>query len=86
MPVPKRERVDSTAIRSLGHDATTKRLDVEFRKSGAVYRYSGVSARVAANLENASSIGRHFVRNVRNNYEYDRIRKGTPRRAAKRKR
>lgn len=82
----KRSRVSSSAIRSIGHDKEKKRLEVEFRKSGSVYAYRGVSTRSANNLKNASSIGRHFVKNVRNDYPYERVRGGTGRRRVKKHR
>lgn len=71
--------VSSTAIRALGHDKENDTLDVEFRKSGSKYRYDGVSAKTAKRLENASSIGRYFVRNIRDDYEFTRLRKSRPR-------
>lgn len=71
--------VNSTAIRSLGHDPDSDTLDVEFRKSGSKYRYDGVSAKTAKRLENASSIGRYFVRNVRDNYDFTKLRSGRAR-------
>lgn len=84
--MPTRKVVASRCMRSIGYEKKTKRLDIEFRKSGAVYRYSGVGARAAANLEKASSRGRHFNRNVRNAYAYEKIRAGRRRTKAKRTR
>lgn len=82
----KRERVDSTCLRSVGHDKEKKKLSLEFRKSGAVYEYSGVSKRAAGALVNASSIGKKFNKSIRNDYPYERVRGGTPKRGAKKHR
>lgn len=35
--------MDSTSIASIGYDRRGRELEVEFRQSGDVYRYSGVS-------------------------------------------
>jgi hypothetical protein len=77
--------VTSRCLRTIEHDGD-RRLKVEFKKSGAVYEYKGVSKRSATLLKSASSIGRHFVRNIRNNYPYTKLRGGRPRRKAKRTR
>lgn len=85
-PLPFRTGVTSACLRNIEHDEGRKRLTVEFKKSGAVYAYRGVSRRVATNLANAGSVGRHFVRNVRNNYAYEKLRAGRRRTKAKRTR
>lgn len=35
--------MDSTSIASIGYESRSCELDIEFRQSGDVYRYSGVS-------------------------------------------
>lgn len=81
-----RVAVNSTCLRVVEHDNEDKRLRLEFRTSGAIYEYSGVSKRAATNLAKAESVGRYFNRNVRNNYPYERVRASRPRRKAKRTR
>lgn len=83
---PKTEAVSSTCLRTVKHDKATKDLTVEFRTSGARYRYSGVSARTANGLKNASSVGKYYNRNVRNEYEYERLSGGRRRGRVKRHR
>jgi hypothetical protein len=58
----KREPVQSSRIRSIGHDPVTQRMEVEFN-DGKVYTYHGVSARKHKELMEAKSIGRHFGEN-----------------------
>lgn len=82
----KRTGVNSTCLRSIGHDKDAKKLSLEFKTSGAVYEYSGVSTRSANNLRKAASRGRHFNKHVRNEYPYKRVRASRPRRGAKRHR
>jgi hypothetical protein len=76
-------QVTSTCLRTVKHDPDKRRLELEFRQSGARYAYFGVSPRVASNLKDAESVGKHFNRNVRNKYEYERLTKGNARRRRK---
>ena len=78
--------VNSRCLRATKYDKESSTLDVEFRKSGARYRYSDVSARRASALVNAGSIGGYFVRNVRDNYDYERLRGAVKSRSRKGKR
>lgn len=40
----RRQAVESEGIASIGYNASRNELEVEFRQSGTVYRYFGVSA------------------------------------------
>ena len=51
--------VQSSNVRSIGHDPHRNVLEVEFH-SGRVYEYSDVNADEHAALLGASSIGSHF--------------------------
>lgn len=53
-----REPVESSAIRSIGHDPQTNTLEVEFA-SGHVYIYSDVSAEQFTDFLSAGSKGKH---------------------------
>lgn len=69
----KREPVESSALASIGYEADTETLELEF-SSGAVYRYLRVPAIVAVELQNAESRGRYFDAFVKNaGYEYYRV-------------
>jgi hypothetical protein len=57
-------RAKSSNVKSVGYDATSKVLEVEFH-TGAVYRYSGVPAKVHRALMEAESIGAAFHKLVR---------------------
>ncbi|HKV06907.1 MAG TPA: KTSC domain-containing protein [Thermoanaerobaculia bacterium] len=63
----RRQRVDSSAISSMGYDARSSTLEVEFR-SGAVYDYHGVPPKVWKDLLGAPSKGRFFSRSLRGRY------------------
>jgi hypothetical protein len=81
-----RRAVRSTCLRSAGHDPKTKRLEVEFRKSGAVYAYDGVPKRKADRLVAAASVGRTYNKTIKHEYPYTRLRRATPKRGAKKHR
>jgi hypothetical protein len=59
----RRERVESTVVRSIGYDSGTAELEIEFT-SGDVYRYYAVPARVHRDLLAAPSIGGYFNRAI----------------------
>ncbi|MDQ0309359.1 hypothetical protein J2S46_003915 [Kitasatospora herbaricolor] len=67
-----RRPVDSSALRSVGYDAASRVLEIEF-VSGAVYSYADVPRRVHEELMDAPSHGRCFGRTVRGRYPYRRI-------------
>jgi hypothetical protein len=58
-------RVNSSAIRAIGHDGYT--LSVEFH-SGRVYDHPGVPYSVYEGLMQASSKGAFYNRNIRGRY------------------
>ncbi len=68
----KRAPVDSSSIRSIGYDAATETLEVEFHH-GHAYRYAGVPRLVYQNLMRAESIGAYYVEFVRDRYPYTRL-------------
>jgi hypothetical protein len=67
-----RVSVNSTMLRSVGYDATTRTLQVEFN-SGVIYQYYDVPAEVYERLIAADSHGRYFNAHVRDQYRYDRM-------------
>ena len=67
-----REEVSSSSVASLGYDAASRILELEFR-SGAVYHYYQVPYEVARALAGAESIGQYFARFVRNAYAFARV-------------
>ena len=68
-----RQPVDSSSLKSVGYDASTQALEVEFHH-GAVYRYLDVPQEAFEALKGADSKGRHFNAHIRNAYEYAQIR------------
>jgi hypothetical protein len=60
--------VKSGSIAAVGHDPETGVLSVKFH-SGQTYHYAGVPADAAAKLQNAESVGRHFMEHIRGNFK-----------------
>ena len=61
-----REPVESSNIASIGYDADTRTLQIEFN-GGAVYNYHPVTEDGHRSLISAPSIGKYFSANIRNN-------------------
>ena len=65
----ERQAVTSSNVASVGYDAETETLEVEFN-NGSVYQYLGVPVIVHAELITASSIGRYLNTFVKGTYAY----------------
>ncbi len=60
--------VYSTAISTMTYFKVLKSLNVEFT-NGRLYTYKNVPLKSFKKLKNSRSVGRHFNKNIRNNYE-----------------
>lgn len=69
----KREQVHSSAIRTIGFDAPTLTLEVEFT-TGRVYRYFGVPEFLYRGFVLAQSKGAYFNSRIQNRYPHDEVR------------
>lgn len=63
-------KLDSSCLRALRFHRGE--LDLKFT-SGAHYRFYGVPGNIVRDLLKAESIGRFFVANIRNEFEYERL-------------
>ena len=68
--------VESTTLRSAGHDARSTVLELQFR-NGALYLYFGVPPSIYGDLLRADSKGGYFNQNIRGKYPYQRIQDAT---------
>ncbi|MFL5816455.1 MAG: KTSC domain-containing protein [Conexibacter sp.] len=64
--------VESRAVESVGYDARTRTLEVEY-VGGGVYRYRGVSQRVHETLMQAESHGEFVNRRIKPYYRCERV-------------
>lgn len=69
----KRTPVTSSNLVSVGYDAETSTLEVEFRE-GRVYQYAQVSEAAHDALMEAPSMGSHFHRHIRAKYPTTKMR------------
>ena len=68
----QRTPVSSSDLKSVGYDAASNTLEIEFN-SGGVYQYANVPAGTYQGLLNASSKGTYFHQNIKNNYSYRKL-------------
>ncbi len=59
------QSVQSSNIKSVGHDPSTQKLRIEF-KSGQTHEYDGISTDQHRELLRSDSIGKHFNSNIKN--------------------
>ena len=67
-----RAKVSSSNLVSVGYDAGSKVLQIEFDR-GAVYEYDDVPHDVYEGLMSATSHGKYFDRHIKGCYEYRRV-------------
>ncbi|HEY0965164.1 MAG TPA: KTSC domain-containing protein [Candidatus Saccharimonadales bacterium] len=64
--------VSSSNISSIGYDAETQTLEVEFH-DGSIYQYYGVPQLEHAGLMNADSHGKYLDLYIKDKYRYQKI-------------
>ncbi|WDF76673.1 KTSC domain-containing protein [Mucilaginibacter sp. AW1-7] len=72
--VMQRQSVQSSALNSAGYDPSSKILELEFRDSGGVWQYFGVSNASFKKFMGAESLGHFFVTQIKGKYPEIRIR------------
>lgn len=68
----KREPVSSSNIVSVGYDAASETLEVEFM-SGSVYQYYNVPQSIYDAFIAAPSAGQFFAYQIKNSFPYSRV-------------
>ena len=68
----KRSWVRSQSVRSVGYDADVATLEIEFR-TGVVYRYFMVPARVYRQLREAPSVGTFVNKVIKPSFACERL-------------
>lgn len=61
-------------LASVGYDEKEQILEVEFNHGG-IYEYYDVEKKVYDDLMNADSLGRYFINNIKDGYDYGKSRK-----------
>lgn len=67
-----RQSVTSSNIASIGYDADSQTLEVEFL-NGGVYQYFDVPQHVHQAFMNADSHGQYLAKNIKGTYRYSRV-------------
>tara|TARA_R110000850_G_scaffold50499_5_gene123851 strand:+ start:994 stop:1203 length:210 start_codon:yes stop_codon:yes gene_type:complete len=67
-----RQSVSSSNIASIGYDAGSQTLEIEFL-NGGVYQYFDVPPYVHEELMNASSHGQYLAQNIKGAYRYSKV-------------
>lgn len=67
-----RDAVSSTNVASIGYDAATLTLEVEFR-TGNVYQYFDVPETAYRELMSGASIGKYINTVIKQSYRYARV-------------
>ena len=67
-----RQSVTSSNIASIGYDANSQTLEVEFL-NGGVYQYFGVPRHVNDELMRADSHGKYLNQNIKGVYRYSKV-------------
>ena len=67
-----RESVTSSNIASVGYDAGSSVLEVEFKKGG-IYQYFDVPPSVHIEMLQGESVGKYFAANVKDAFRYSRV-------------
>lgn len=68
----RREKVDSSLAISVGYDALSSILEIEFKPTGAVWRYYNVPERIFLEMM-SSSIGKYFNTNIKGQYPESQV-------------
>jgi hypothetical protein len=69
----ERKRVNSSSIRSVGYDANSQTLEIEF-SNGSISQYSQVSPEVYRRLMAAPSMASYFKDQIEESYSAKRVR------------
>lgn len=67
-----RKPVQSSSIKTVGYNADSATLEVEFL-DGDVYRYLMVPETAAAQFLAAPSLGRHFVQHIKPRFSSEKV-------------
>nr|WP_321258902.1 KTSC domain-containing protein [uncultured Pseudodesulfovibrio sp.] len=61
--------VSSSAIKSVGYDEASMRMEIVFKSSSKPYSFCGVPKHVFERLLHAGSKGRYYQNNIKDHYQ-----------------
>jgi KTSC domain-containing protein len=68
----QRQRITSSDIASVGYDAPTETMEIEFHATG-VYRYFSVPKPVCDSLLATPSPGKYFLQHIKGKYAWEKV-------------
>jgi hypothetical protein len=68
----ERQPVASSDIASIGYDAATETLEVEFKATG-LYRYFSVPTAVGEEFQRTPSPGKFFLQHIKGKYAWEKL-------------
>jgi len=68
----ERKNIDSSMLQSIGYDANSSTLELEF-KNGGVWQYFDLPESLWYEFEAAESQGKFFLREIKNQYPESRV-------------
>ena len=71
MPI-ERQPVVSSDIASIGYDAASETLEIEFKATG-IYRYFSVPKTPAEEFQRTPSPGKFFLQHIKGKYAWEKI-------------
>ncbi len=70
----ERAKIKSSLLKSVGYDAATEVLEVEFmRSNGFIYQYHSVPMTVALQMSQAESTGKFYLAEIKSKFKCIRI-------------
>ena len=69
----ERRPVESSNLASIGYDASTGTLEIEFKSGGAVWQYYDFPEHKWNEFEYAESHGKYFHAHIKNQYREARV-------------
>ncbi|TSD67796.1 KTSC domain-containing protein [Inquilinus sp. KBS0705] len=63
-----RQQVQSSALQSVGYDAATNTLELEFKEHSGVWQYLNVKPQTFRRFIKSDSLGRFFVTKIKGKY------------------
>lgn len=73
----ERTQVKSSNIKSIGYDADSKTLEVEFI-GGRLYQYKNVDSEKHDALMKSESVGKFYAANIKNKYDWQALMDSEP--------
>jgi len=69
----RRRHVTSSALQSIGYDADTHTLELEFRDNGGVWQYFNFKPAAYKKFVNSESLGKFFVTRIKGKYPESKV-------------